>query len=41
MIKKNAVEDLERIARDRGFEITLLKKIGLEYIYRVEPLKKK
>ncbi|MDD5513395.1 MAG: glycosyltransferase family 39 protein [Candidatus Omnitrophica bacterium] len=41
VIKKNAVEDLERIARDRGFEITLLKKAGLEYIYRVEPLKKK
>lgn len=36
VLRKNAVEDLERIAKNFGFKYTLLKIIGNEYLLKVE-----
>jgi len=39
VLKKSSVKDIERIA-EQGFDFTILKTIGNEYILRVQPVKK-
>lgn len=37
VLKKSSLEDIERIAKERGFKYTLLKILANEYILKVEP----
>lgn len=37
VLKKSSVEDMERIAKEKGFEYRVLKVIGNQYILKIEP----
>jgi hypothetical protein len=37
VLRKNAIEDIERVAKAHGFKVTQLKLIGNEYVLKVEP----
>jgi len=41
VLKKNSVEDIERVAKDFGFKYTVLKVIGSEYLLKIEAKEKK